>query len=137
MPRRRYSVAEKDAAVAEAARTSILAASQKLGIPERTVGYWYDSPEFADVRDKTKDQLAAGSVAMAILAQGELVRRIRSGKLSDQALVAAYGVGIDKAQLLSGAATTRTESRSLVDGMDDHEREALRKVLDEAINDAG
>lgn len=120
-------------AVAKAARTSLTEASETSGIPITTLKYWYDGEEFADVRTKTREELAHGSIAMAVIAQGELIRRIRSGDISDQALVAAYGVGIDKAQLLSGAATSRTESLSVTDGMDDHERQALRKVLDEVV----
>ena len=130
MPRRRYTNAERAQAVAEAERTSLTAAAEVSGIPITTLKYWFDHPEFADVRTKTREELAGGSIAMAVIAQGELIRRIRSGKISDQALVAAYGVGIDKAQLLTGAATTRTESRDLTASLDDHEKVALRDLID-------
>lgn len=127
---RRYTKVQKAQAVAEAERTSLTAAAESSGIPITTLKYWFDHPEFADVRTKTREELAGGSIAMAVIAQGELIRRIRSGKISDQALVAAYGVGIDKAQLLSGAATSRTESRDLTASLDDHEKEVLRDLID-------
>lgn len=127
--RRRYARSDKAAAVAEAERTSLTAASETLGLPITTLKYWYDSPEFADVRTKTRDQLAEGSILLAQLAQGELVRRVRDGTISDQALVAAFGVAVDKAQLLSGMATARMESRDLTGSLSDAD-------LDAAIREA-
>jgi transposase-like protein len=129
MPRRRYTRTEKAQAVAEAERTSLTAASESTGVPITTLKYWFDSPAFADIRTKTREELAEGSIAMALIAQAELVRRIRSGDISDQALVAAYGVGIDKAQLLSGAATARTETRDISDTLDDHESDILGEAI--------
>lgn len=108
--RRRYTRKQKAEAVAEIERTSLTATSERRKVPLTTLKYWYDHPDFADIRSKTREELANGSVVMALIAQGELVRRIRSGEISDQALVAAYGVGIDKGELLSGRATERTET---------------------------
>lgn len=123
---RRYTKAQKVAAVAEAERTSLTATAEVTSIPLTTIKYWFDSPEFADVRTKTRDNMAEGSLVMAIIAQAELIRRIRSGDISDQALVSAYGVGIDKAQLLSGAATARTESRDITGTLSDSDvRDAI------------
>lgn len=134
MTRRRYTLDEKAVAVVEAERTNVLAASESLGIPRKTLAYWYDDPEFASLRQKTRDELADGSIAMALLAQGELVRRIRAGTIGDQALVAAFGVGVDKAQLLAGMATSRTESRDITGTLADidiaaaiHEAEHLAR----------
>ena len=132
---RRYTKAQKAGAVADVVRTSLTQAAEDNGVPITTLKYWYDGPEFADVRTKTREQLAQGSIAMAVIAQGELIRRIQSGAISDQALVAAYGVGIDKAQLLSGAATSRTESVSVTDGFDDHEKATLKAKIHEAIGE--
>lgn len=137
MPYRRYTKKERAEAVAEAARTSVKATSESKGIPERTLGYWYDHEDFATIRAKTREELAGGSIAMALLAQAELVRRIQTGSISDQALVVAYGVGIDKAQLLMGAATSRNESVSVTDGMDDHERSTLKAAVRDALAKAG
>lgn len=135
MPRRRYTRTEKAQAVAEAERTSLTAASESTGVPITTLKYWFDSPAFADIRTKTREELAEGSIAMALIAQAELVRRIRSGDISDQALVAAYGVGIDKAQLLSGEATARTERRDITSDLDDHEKARLRDILDDILEE--
>jgi hypothetical protein len=57
-------------------------------------------------------------------------------KTDDLSKVAiATGIIYDKAALITGQATTRTESRSLVDGMDDHERQALKRMLTEALEE--
>ena len=138
MARRSYTLAEKTAAVAEAERTNVLRASESTGIPRKTLEYWYHDEEFASLRQKTRDDLADGSIVLAMLAQGELVRRIRLGKLSDQALVAAFGVGIDKAQLLSGMATARTENRDITGSLSDLDiRAAVREAQDLARGGAG
>jgi transposase-like protein len=127
--RRRYTKREKATAVAEAERTSLTQAAESTGVPITTLKYWFDHDEFAAVRTKTREEVGQGSVVVAVLAQGELVRRIRNGTLSDQALVTAYGVAVDKAQLLTGRATERTEHVSVTDGFDDHEKRALAGIL--------
>lgn len=140
---RRYTRQEKAEAVAEVTRTSLTATSERRKVAINTLKYWYDHEDFADVRNKTREELAEGSVAMALIAQGELVRRIRSGDISDQALVAAYGVGIDKGQLLSGRATERTESHEWrIDDYETVERanavllEELGRRADERVAEA-
>jgi hypothetical protein len=42
----------------------------------------------------------------------------------------ATGILFDKFALMSGEATARTETKTLTDGMNDHERETLRHILD-------
>lgn len=126
---RRYTRSQKTDLVAQVERTSLTATAEATGVPLTTLKYWYDHPDFAEVRTKTKDELAQGSIVMAVIAQGELIRRIRSGKISDQALVAAYGVGVDKAQLLSGDATARMETRDLTGTLADSDiRAAIREA---------
>lgn len=45
----------------------------------------------------------------------------------------ATGVVYDKFALMTGGPTVREETRDLTETMDDHERAALRKVLDEVV----
>lgn len=126
---RRYTLDEKMAAVATAERTSIESAAQAHGVPRQTLQYWYHAPEFGELRQKTRDELAEGAILGAHLALGELLERIRSGKLRDTALVTAFGVFVDKAQLLSGMATQRTETRDISGTLSDAElRDALREA---------
>lgn len=109
------------------------AASESTGIPVTTIDYWMDKPEFAELRMKTREQIAEGSMVLANLAQSELSRKVKAGEVEPRDLAVIYGIAIDKAQLLSGAATSRTETKSLTDGLDDHERQTLRDVIDRAV----
>lgn len=43
----------------------------------------------------------------------------------------------DKLALMRGEATARTETRSLVDGFDDHEKQALRDAIDAQLDVSG
>ena len=132
-PHRRYTKREKANAVAEAERSSMSAASERTGIPVTTIDYWMDAPEFAELRKKTREQIAEGSMVLANLAQSELTRKVKAGEVEPRDLAVIYGIAIDKAQLLSGAATSRTETKSLTDGLNDHERQTLRDVIDRAV----
>ncbi len=131
--RRRYTRKTKATAVMAAALTTVEAAAEAHGIPRSTLAYWVEAPEFAELRQKTRTELAEGSIVLAHLAQAELTRKIRAGEVEPRDLATIYGIAIDKGQLLAGQATNRTESRDITATLDDHERETLRKVLDEAM----
>lgn len=49
-----------------------------------------------------------------------------------QKVATATGIIYDKYALIAGQATSRSEHRELVEGMDDHERELLGGILREA-----
>ena len=72
---RRYTRRQKATAVVTAAMTSVLAASEATGIPERTIGYWLEKPEYAELRAKTREELASGSIVLAHLAQEAIDRK--------------------------------------------------------------
>jgi hypothetical protein len=129
---RRYTKREKVSAVASAMASSTLAAAQATGVPESTLRYWMESEEFAKLREKTREQIAEGSMVLATLAQAELTRKVQAGEVEPRDLAVIYGIAIDKAQLLAGMATARTETRTLTDGLDDHEKQLLRDLIDGA-----
>ena len=108
--------------------SSVKAASEEHGIPERTIGYWMESPEFAELRDKTRGELAAEMKVIAHLAASRLASMLRSGDVEARDVIVALGVAVDKSQLLSGEATHRTES--LTGGLNDDERARLRAAID-------
>lgn len=116
-------------AVMAAAVSSVSAAAETRGIPERTLGYWFDHPDFADVRAKTRDDLAAESMGMAHRVLGEIQRRIDEFEPRDLSVL--FGILTDKGQLLSGAATDRLETRDVTETMGDHEKAALRDAIDD------
>lgn len=123
---RQYPRNKKAEAVAAAIASSAVAASKATGIPRRTINDWLHAPEFAELREKTAADLAEGSRIIAHLALDEIMRRLPEFEPRD--LTVLYGVMVDKAQLLSGAATSRHEV-SLTEGWDDHERVALRDAI--------
>jgi hypothetical protein len=130
---RRYSKAQKVAAVIQAEMTTPTAAALASGIPETNIRRWKDDPELAQYGAKTREEIAEGARMIAALAVDKIAEAIRNDKFEPRDLLIAFGLAVDKSQLLGGQATTRTET--LTDGMDDHERQALRKVLAEAISE--
>lgn len=132
--RRRYTKREKAVAVTAALASSVKAASESQGIPERTLGYWMEHPDFAELRTKTREDIAEGSMVLATLAQRELMRKLQAGEVEPKDLAVIFGIAIDKAQLLSGQATSRTENRTIADGLNDHEKQQLRDALDRLLS---
>lgn len=118
----------------KAALTSNLAASEVTGVPESTIRYWLEDPTLAKLRDKTREDAAGGFDVLVHMAQGRLRELIPTMEARD--LTILLGVATDKAQLLSGQATARTETKALTDGMEDHEREALRSVIEKVLEEA-
>jgi len=133
--RRRYTKRQKADAVTVALGSTVQAAAEQTGIPRTTIDYWMESPDFVELRKKTREEIAEGSIVLANLAQSELARKVRAGEVEPRDLAVIYGIAIDKAQLLSGAATTRTETKTLSDGLNDHEKRALRNGLDRLLAD--
>ena len=111
-PRRRYTKTEKAHAVAVATITSVEAAAETEGIPENTLRYWMDKPEFAELRSKTRDQVADefwSTIQLGLKRLSELI------PMTDdlQKVSVSLGILYDKHALLTGGATGRTESRDL------------------------
>lgn len=131
---RRYSRKTKAMAVIAAATTSVQAAAEQAGIPERTVGYWFDHPDFAEIRAKTREDLAAETMGLAHVVAGEIKRRM--GEFEPRDLSVLMGILVDKGQLLAGHATSRMETRDLTDNLDDGERETLRNAIDDYLQKA-
>ena len=128
---RRYTKRQKTTVVIAAEMSSVAAASEASGIPESNIRRWRDDPVLVELGAKTREEVADGFRMLTGLAIDRLAVLVPTMEPRD--LIILAGVGVDKGQLLSGEATSRTETKALTDGMDDHEREALRKVIDEII----
>ena len=128
---RRYTKRQKVTAVIAAEMTTAAAAAESSGVPENTIRYWMDQPEFVELRTKTREDLAAESKALAHKTLEAIQRRLPEFEPRD--LTILYGVLTDQAQLLSGEATSRSEHRELTDALDDHEKAQLRSILEEAL----
>lgn len=104
--------------------TSTEAAAEQAGIPRTTLVYWMDQPEFVELRHNAREKMADETLTVARLAWGKLAERIRSGDIETRDLVMATGMATDKAQLLNGGATTRTEARDITGTITDAELSA-------------
>lgn len=118
---RRYTKAERITAVVAADMTTMDAAAKATGIPERTIYRWRDDPEMAGYITQTRDALADEIRVAAALAWDKLIGRIKSGDIETRDLITAAGVAVDKSQLLTGAATSRTENRDITGTVSDNE----------------
>lgn len=122
--------AERIAAVAIAEVNGVEAASQQTGIPRSTIRVWMDREEFADLRSKTREQLADGFRAFAHLALTRLMEAVEAGKVEPRDLATSLGIATDKMLLMSGQATSRTETRTWTDDLNDDEKQRLRDWID-------
>ena len=134
-PRPRRTTAEKAEAVGLAEVIGIRPAADVVGIPESTLRRWREAPDMAQLRAEKKEEVTAD--VWAAFQVG--VRRIAEllPTTTDLGKVAiATGVIYDKYALMSGEATTRSESRALTEGLNDHERATLRDIIDAALEGA-
>jgi transposase-like protein len=130
--RRRYTHAQRVAAVAEAEVNGAEQAAEATGIPRTTILYWLDKPEFVELRQKTREEKRDGYRVLIAKAQERLAQLIPSMEPRD--LTILLGVAQDKDLLLSGDATSRTEARSLTDGYSDDEKRKLRDWIDSLVD---
>jgi len=135
--RRRYTRKQKLSAVMASDMLGVVAAADSSGIPESTIRYWAQKPEFAEYRAKTREDLAEEVGIVAHLAWQRVGEALRAGTLEPRDALFAADKATTLYQLVTGEATNRTESRDITDTLDDHERDALRKVLDEVMANAG
>lgn len=122
------SATEKANAVGIAVVAGVAEASRTTGVPEQTLRDWIASPAFVELRTRKRDEVAAE--VWAAFQTG--VRRIVEllPRTEDLAKVAvASGVLYDKHALMSGEATSRTESRALTDDLTDTEKLRLHEWI--------
>lgn len=127
--RRRYAKKEKLAAVLAAEMGGLTQASEQTGIPKSTLKYWMDDPVFAQVRTKTREDLADEIKVVAHLAWQRIAEALRAGTMEPRDALFAAEKATGLRLLMSGEATERTEHRDITDGLDDHEREALNEAI--------
>lgn len=128
MARRRYTNAQRAQAVAEAEVNGLTRASEKTGIPLTTIDYWLDKPEFVELRSKTREEMRDGFRVLVHKAQERLEALVPTMEPRD--LTILLGVATDKGLLLAGDATSRSETRTWTDDLNDDEKQRLRDWID-------
>ena len=126
---RRYTKRQKLSAVLAADMVGVVAAEEQTGIPESTIRYWMDKPEFAEIRAKTREDLADEIKAVAHLAWQRVASSLASGEMEPRDAIFAAEKATTLQLLMSGEATERTENVSITDGLDDHEKQALGDAI--------
>ena len=119
----------KLAAVMAAEMSGVVQASRQTGIPATTIEYWLHKPEFAEVRTRTREDLADEIRVVAHLAWKRLAETLPTMEGRDAVFAAEKASTL--LQLVSGQATARTETRD-VPVFDDHELEELRRAVEAA-----
>jgi hypothetical protein len=126
---RRYTKREKLSAVLAADMVGVTVAAEQSGIPKSSIAYWMDNPEFAEIRTKTREDMAEEIAVVAHLAWKRIAQSLASGEMEPRDAIFAAEKATNLQLLMSGEATERTETRSLTDGLDDHEAEVLGQVI--------
>ena len=129
MARRTYTKRQKLAAVLAAEMGGVVQAERQTGIPESSIRYWMESPEFAEIRAKTREDLADEIKVVAHLAWQRIAEALRAGTMEPRDALFAAEKATGLRLLMAGEATERTEHRDITDGLDDHEREALNEAI--------
>jgi len=118
---RRYTKRTKLAAVIAAEMGGVVQAEEQTGIPESTIRYWMDKPEFAEVRAKTREDLADEIKVVAHLAWRRIAEALRSGEMEPRDATFAAEKATSLQILMSGGATARTEARDITGTISDAE----------------
>ena len=113
MPRRSYTPEQKAKAVGLAVVHGVTETERRTGIPKETVQYWTQRPEFAQLRTTAREVVADQFWAAIQLGLRAVVDGLDNPDVplrdKQQALATLY----DRHALMTGAATSRTESRDL------------------------
>lgn len=124
-PNRKRPRRQKLAAVLAADMVGVVAASEQTGIPESTIRYWATKEEFAPYRAKAREDMVDEVGIVAHLAWQRVAEALREGKLEPRDALFAADKATTLYQLVTGEATSRSESRELIAGFEDGEREAV------------
>lgn len=107
-------------------------AERQTGIPKTTIQEWVNRPEFVQLRSEKKEVVGEMMWAGVQIGVKEVVKGLEGeAKLSEKAI--ALGVLYDKFALLTGTATSRTES--LTGDIEDADRIKAKEVIRKATRE--
>lgn len=123
--RRRYNRKQKLAAVLAADIGGVVQAEEQTGIPESTIRYWMDKPEFAEFRAKAREEMADEIKVVAHLAWKRIAETIGVMEPRDALFAAEKATTLHL--LMSGEATSRSEHVDIT--ADDLGLDALEQAI--------
>jgi hypothetical protein len=120
-------------AVALALVKGVPDAAKQVGVSQRNIRRWKLDPELSDLVLSAHEELLNTMKAAIWVGMEQIDKGLQSPDepLKDKAST-VFGL-IDRHQLLSGAATSRTETVSLTDGLDPHAKRQLRERLARSV----
>lgn len=128
--------AERARVLAIADVLGVVDASAATGHPQRTIRMWMDDPQFAEVRNKTREELAEGFRVLSHITMSRLMDQVIAGTVEARDLTILLGVATDKHLLMSGDATARTETKDISD-LDPATKRRLRTRFADLASDPG
>lgn len=125
-------IQDKAAAVALGNAIGDTRAAEQLGVSERSIRNWRKVPAIVELAVPAGPSLAEGAKELATLALHQLIEQVKAGKVKGKNLAVLFGISTEKALLLAGHPTQRTEvqQRTWLDELDERERRALRDAID-------
>ena len=111
--------------------------AKTTGIPKSTIAYWLESPEFAQIRTRTREALADEIKTVAHLAWQRIGESLRDGTMEPRDAVFAAEKATSLYQLVTGMATTRTESRDISGTLSDADLIAAIREADAIASGSG
>ena len=130
---RRYTKRTKLAAVMAAEMGGVVQAQDQMGIPESTIRYWMGDPELAQIRAKTREDLADEIKMVAHLAWQRVTNALRTGEMEPRDAIFAAEKATSLQILMTGGATARTETRDISGTLSDADvLDAIRTADDYA-----
>lgn len=130
--RRTYTRRQKLTVVGEAEVIGVRPAARKAGVPPSTVEHWRNTPAMAQLRTQKREEVAADVWTAFQLGVRRIVELIPETEDLNKVAVAT-GIIYDKYALISGQATSRTES--LTGELSESERTKAKEVLQRATRE--
>jgi transposase-like protein len=128
---RKRPMAERARAVGVALLDGASEASRKTGLPESTIRQWMGRPEFAELRERTKEAVAEEWWAGVQHGFRRVIEAFDE-EADVQKKATAAAILFDKIALMRGDVTSRSEV-STFHGYNDHEKRAIADLLREAL----
>jgi len=108
----------------------VTAAERATGIPKQTIDYWQSKPEFGHLRTTAQETVAEQFWIGIQVGLREVIKGLE-GDAPLREKAEAMKVMADRYALLTGAATSRTET--ITAGLNDHEKALLKEAIDNAL----